>query len=168
MSYNCDISNIPLSSRIRNKDLAAGSLLDIGIYPLTYSRVLLDDSLGENHSPFQIKSFLTIDSQDQVDHLYSAIVKYQNGKHAVLTASELIDGPKAYVRLEGSQDMLRCTVITLHELSIFKIFNAKGDEILNIKMAQVIMDSSMKQMLLLKILLKENYLTIPCLMMKVY
>ena len=29
LSYNCDISNIPLSSRIRNKDLAAGSLLDI-------------------------------------------------------------------------------------------------------------------------------------------
>ncbi|CAX43361.1 oxidoreductase, putative [Candida dubliniensis CD36] len=133
LSYNCDISNVPLSSRIRDKNLAAGSLLDIGIYPITYSRILLDDNLGADHSPFQIKSFLTIDSQDRVDHLYSAIVKYQNGKHAVLTASELVDGPKAYVRLECSQGHVEMYSDNPARAKHFKVFNAKGDEIFEYK-----------------------------------
>ncbi|RLV93627.1 putative D-xylose 1-dehydrogenase [Spathaspora sp. JA1] len=105
-SYCADVSNLPTSSRVRDRKLAAGALLDIGIYPLTYSRILLDDKVGEEHTKFEVKSFMTLDPVDKVDHLSSIIIKYENGKHAILTTSELVNGPKAYIRLEGSEGYL--------------------------------------------------------------
>lgn len=102
-SMNFDINALPLSSRARDINLAAGATLDIGIYPLTYTRILLDETGSTN---FEVKSFLTLDPTDGVDHLSTYIVKYEDGKHAVLTSSNLIDGPRPFIRVEGSKGVL--------------------------------------------------------------
>ncbi|KAI5951713.1 hypothetical protein KGF54_004788 [Candida jiufengensis] len=133
LSYQCDVKQLPLSSRVRDKKLAAGSLLDIGIYPITYSRILLDDQVGSKASKFQQKSFLTIDEDDLVDHLCSIIIKYENGKQALLTSSELVDGPKSYVRLEGTKGWVEMYSDNPARAKHFKIFNKDGKEIYEYK-----------------------------------
>ncbi|KAG7664694.1 uncharacterized protein J8A68_001791 [[Candida] subhashii] len=133
LSYNSDITNVPITHRIRDKNLAAGSLLDIGIYPITYSRILLDDKVGQNHSKFDYKSFLTLDPTDGIDHLCSIIVKYENGTHGLLTCSEFIDGPKAYVRLEGTKGWVEMYSDNPARAKHFKIFNKAGEEIFEYK-----------------------------------
>ncbi|CCG21610.1 hypothetical protein CORT_0A12250 [Candida orthopsilosis Co 90-125] len=132
-SYNCDVKSWPLTSRVRDRSLAAGSLLDIGIYPITYSRILLDDQVGDKAAKFEHKSFLTIDDNDLVDHLGSIIIKYENGKHALLTSSELVDGPKACVRLEGSKGWVEMYSDNPARAKHFKIFNKEGKEIYEYK-----------------------------------
>ncbi|EMG51097.1 dhd1 Probable D-xylose 1-dehydrogenase [Candida maltosa Xu316] len=133
LSYNADITQVPVSSRIRDINLAAGALLDIGIYPITYSRILLDDKLGANHSEFEYKALLTLDKQDKVDHLFSAIVKYENGKHGILTASELVNSPKACIRIDGSKGHVEMYSDNPARAKHFKIFDATGKEIYEFK-----------------------------------
>ncbi|CAI5756335.1 unnamed protein product [Candida verbasci] len=133
LSYNANVESLPTYSRVRDRRLAAGALLDIGIYPITYSRILLDDKLGKDHTKFDVKSFLTIDETDQVDHLGSIIIKYQDGKHAVLTSSELINGPSAYVRLEGSKGHIEMYSDNPAAARHFKIFDINGKEIYEFK-----------------------------------
>lgn len=104
-SMNADIYNISPSSRARDIALAAGATLDIGIYPLTYGRILLDELYGDE-SAFEAKSFLSLDPVDGVDHLSTILLKYKNGKQAVLTSSNYVDGPSPYLRLEGTKGYL--------------------------------------------------------------
>lgn len=106
LSLNFDIKNMPPSSRIRNINLAGGTTLDMGIYPLTYARILLDQGTGKNAMPFEHKAFLTLDPTDGVDHLSTILLKYKDGKHAILTSSNLVDGPSPFLRLEGSEGVL--------------------------------------------------------------
>ncbi|KAI5964628.1 uncharacterized protein KGF55_001697 [Candida pseudojiufengensis] len=133
LSYQCDVKSLPVTSRVRDRKLAAGSLLDIGIYPITYSRILLDDKVGSKASKFEQKSFLTIDKDDLVDHLCSIIIKYENGRQALLTSSELVDGPKAYVRLEGTKGWVEMYSDNPARAKHFKIFDKSGKEIFEYK-----------------------------------
>lgn len=107
-SCNADIYSIPPSSRARDISLAAGATLDIGIYPLTYGRILLDEQYGDS-STFVVKSFLSLDPVDGVDHLSTILLKYKNGKQAVLTSSNYVDGPIPFLRLEGTKGTLLMT-----------------------------------------------------------
>lgn len=105
-SMDLDLENLPASSRGRDINLAAGATLDVGIYPLTYARILLDDKLGKEATPFEIKSFLTLGEVDKVDHLSTVIVKYENGKQAIATSSNYTAGPEKFLRLEGTKGYL--------------------------------------------------------------
>lgn len=106
LSNAFDIPNQPPTSRLRDINLAGGATLDMGIYPLTYARILLDEGIGKNATPFETKSFMTIDPIDGVDHVSSILIRYQNGKHAVLTTSNHVRGPQPYLRLEGTKGTL--------------------------------------------------------------
>lgn len=105
--YDADLQNLPETSRVRDKTLAGGALLDIGVYNVTYARILLDDKLGKNAQPFEVKSFQTIDPHDEVDYLSSFLFKYKDGKHAILTCSNWysVDGP--YLTLDGTKGKLQ-------------------------------------------------------------
>lgn len=101
--YDADVENLPPTSRVRDKNLAGGALLDIGIYNITYARILLDEKLGDNATPFEVKSFQTIDAQDGVDFVSSLLIKYENGKQAILTCSNWSSDDGPYLTLEGSK-----------------------------------------------------------------
>lgn len=105
-AYDADVTNLPPTSRVRDVNLAGGALLDIGIYTLTYARILLDDKLGHNATKFDFKSFQTIDRQDKVDYVSSILLKYSNGKQAILTTSNLDEGTSPFLKLEGSKATL--------------------------------------------------------------
>ncbi|CUM68220.1 uncharacterized protein PRCAT00005941001 [Priceomyces carsonii] len=102
-SYNAHFENMPLSTRSRNINLGAGSLLDIGIYSVTYARLLLDSKAAPHQTNFKLKSLMTIDPEDGVDHSSSVLIRYDNGKQGILTCSEYVQGPQPFLRLEGAK-----------------------------------------------------------------
>lgn len=105
-AYDADIENLPSSSRVRDINLGGGALLDIGIYSITYGRILLDEKVGANASGFDVKSFLTLDPIDKVDYTSSILMKYHDGKQGILTCSNYTDGQEPFLRLEGSKGTL--------------------------------------------------------------
>lgn len=105
-AYDADISNLPSSSRVRDVNLAGGALLDIGIYTLTYARILLDTGIGKDATQFRTKSFLNVDPEDHVDYNTSVLLKYDNGKQGILTCSNSTNGRQPFLRLEGSKGAL--------------------------------------------------------------
>lgn len=100
-SIALDVASLPLLSRARDISLAAGATLDIGIYTLTWMRIILGTS-----EPFEVKLFLTLDPTDGVDHVASYIVKYAGGAQAVLTTSNHTEGPQPFLRVEGTNGTL--------------------------------------------------------------
>lgn len=107
LSQAFGVADLPPTSRLRNIDLAGGATLDMGIYPLTYARILLDEGIGKTATPFETKSFMTIDEIDGVDHVASILLKYKNGKHAIITSSNHVLGPQPFLRLEGTKGTLK-------------------------------------------------------------
>lgn len=101
-AYNGDVDQLPTLSRVRDINLGAGSLLDIGIYLLTWARLLLDKNVGASHTPFSVVLSMFLDPTDGVDHKAAFILQYQNGAQGILTSLELSDGPLPFARLEGS------------------------------------------------------------------
>lgn len=131
-SYDGDIPNCPKESRVRNKHLAAGALLDIGIYPITYGRILLDQNLGNNHTPFECKSIVTVDPEDEVDYNTSILIKYKNGKHAILTTSNFGDTHGPFATIEGTNGYIEMFANNPARLRLYKIHKKSG-EVIEIK-----------------------------------
>lgn len=88
-------------SRMKNSKFGAGESLDVGVYNVTYCRLLMDEGLGGNHAPYQLKAFQTL--QNGVDTITSVLVKYDDGKQAILTNSGYIKNKQPFLRLEGSK-----------------------------------------------------------------
>lgn len=132
------IDKVPSSSRGRDINLGAGALLDVGIYPITYGRILLDDKLGKDATEFETKSFLALDPVDKVDHETTVIIQYKNGRQGILTSGNLHEGPPSFVRLEAANGVVEMSsdnparpknfTITFRDPKKEKIvFEEKGD-----------------------------------------
>lgn len=104
--FDMGIKKIPPTSRIRDVNLGGGATLDIGIYPVTYARILLDNDVGKQAAKFEAKSLLTVDPIDHVDHISSIILRYENGKQGILTSSNWTTGRKMFLRLEGTDGVV--------------------------------------------------------------
>lgn len=106
-----DWDGLDANHRMVNKKLGGGALLDLGIYPLTYSRLCLHPELDP--SKWNVLSQLTMDSltgaaEDEVDFIASAI--FNNTVHkqqAIMTTSvhtnTVHEGSKIIVRIEGDK-----------------------------------------------------------------
>jgi predicted dehydrogenase len=73
--------------RLFNAKLAGGALLDVGIYPISYSSMLIEGEVTD------IKSSAYI-GETNVDEQDSALLSYENGEMASLTFGLITDGPK--------------------------------------------------------------------------
>jgi len=105
-SFKLDFDTTPETSRLRDIKLGGGALLDVGIYSITYGRILLDDKVGDNRTPFDVKSFITLDPKDKVDYNTSFLFKYKNGRQALLSCGLYVNGPKGshpFARIEGTK-----------------------------------------------------------------
>ncbi|WP_371806608.1 Gfo/Idh/MocA family protein [Candidatus Lokiarchaeum ossiferum] len=80
------------TSRLYNRELAGGALLDLGIYPLTFARAIF------GHSPLRIESTAYL-GETGVDEESSYFLEFADKKQAMLFSS--------------------CRVETLHEATIF-------------------------------------------------
>ncbi|KAL3486654.1 hypothetical protein BJX62DRAFT_228606 [Aspergillus germanicus] len=95
-----DISSLPESSRLKNLSMGAGSLLDVGIYSLTWG-ILTLESPDSTEKP-QITATQTL--RDGVDIASSFILRYPvTGRQGILTSTLEARTPRTFVRLEGTE-----------------------------------------------------------------
>jgi predicted dehydrogenase len=96
-----DIENTSDTSRLKNPALGAGSLLDIGIYSLTWGLLSLDHNIADAALTPQVFSAQTI--SHGIDVGTSIILHYpQNGRQGILTSSMKAKTDPVFARIEGS------------------------------------------------------------------
>jgi len=77
---------LPVSHRLRDKNLAGGALLDLGIYPITMASIVFDKA------PVKIASHAVMDSTG-VDERSFYLFDYENGQSASLVAGYTHQSP---------------------------------------------------------------------------
>lgn len=106
--FSCDFTSLPATSRVKNLQLGGGALLDLGIYPLAISNVILDGKVGEKALCPEVVSSMTV--IDKVDNSVVIVVNYPSKEClGILSASFETKSEEEFCRIEGSEG-----VITLH------------------------------------------------------
>ncbi|OAL28489.1 sulfate adenylyltransferase [Fonsecaea nubica] len=97
------LSSLPADSRLKDPNLGAGALLDIGIYPLTLASMILGEfRVGDDHPPFEVVSSLAVESA--IDYQDAVILKYlDTNRMAICTSSLLHKTSNDFCRIEGSE-----------------------------------------------------------------
>lgn len=102
-----NIADLPPTSRLKNVALGAGSLLDIGIYSLTWALLALEppssSSSSSNSLPEEPQLAASQMLSDGVDVATSAVVHYPDGRHGLVTCSALVKTPETFCRIEGTK-----------------------------------------------------------------
>jgi predicted dehydrogenase len=92
----------PAEHRLKNKNLAGGALLDLGIYPITFASIVF------GKQPSRIQSSAVI-GDTGVDDRSFYLFDYENGRRAMLSSSfthhapteGIICGTEGYIRVPG-------------------------------------------------------------------
>jgi predicted dehydrogenase len=92
-------------SRLKNLSLGASTLLDIGIYSLTWAVIGLEQPLGGAHKKAAEKPKLLATSalSDGVDVATSMMLQYSDGRQGIATCHSGVKTPYAFCRIEGSE-----------------------------------------------------------------
>jgi predicted dehydrogenase len=99
------MDSLPTTSRIKDRNLGGGALLDLGIYPLTMSNLILDGQVGEEALRSEISSSMTV--VDGVDHSVAIVVNYPSTQClGILTASLESTTRRDFCRIEGSRGVI--------------------------------------------------------------
>lgn len=97
-----DIESLPEGSRYKDPALGAGSLLDIGIYALTWGIFTLTDKVGDEAEDPEVSSTQTI--AHNVDVASSVLLHYQStGRQAVCSSTTNYPFRNDWARIEGSK-----------------------------------------------------------------
>jgi predicted dehydrogenase len=94
-------------SRLKNLSLGASSLLDIGIYSLTWGIIGLEQPLGgtQKAASEKPKMLATSSLSDGVDVATSMILRYSDGRQAIATSHSGtgMQTPPSFCRIEGTE-----------------------------------------------------------------
>jgi len=86
-SFGFDAGKINPDSRIFNIQLAGGSILDVGVYPVSFSRLIAGIVSGKNFlNPYKIEGSATI-GETNVDEIAYATLYFKNGIIAEASAA---------------------------------------------------------------------------------
>lgn len=90
-------------SRLKNPALGAGSLLNLGVYSLTWALLALDQRIGGEAEKLAIKCVQTI--QDGIDVASTVVVLAPStGRQGICTSSSCFKSPgKEFCRIEGTK-----------------------------------------------------------------
>ncbi|SPO03572.1 related to dimeric dihydrodiol dehydrogenase [Cephalotrichum gorgonifer] len=94
-----DIASLPAESRYKDLSLGAGSLLDIGIYSLTWGLV----GLGQAEKPKVVASQHLIHG---VDVASSMVISFSGGQQGILTSSTNARTARNFCRIEGTKGIV--------------------------------------------------------------
>lgn len=100
------METLPSTHRLKDPSQGGGALLDLGVYPLTFSNLVLDTGVGESALYSEVKSSATV--VDGVDHSAAIVVNYPSKRSlAILTISLQIDNACLdFCRIEGSEGVI--------------------------------------------------------------
>jgi predicted dehydrogenase len=97
-----DIASLGPESRLKNPALGAGTLLDIGIYSLTFGLITLDSGLGQTAEMPKIVAAQTL--SDTIDIASSIVIHYPStGRQGILTSTALAKTSEVFCRIEGTE-----------------------------------------------------------------
>jgi dihydrodiol dehydrogenase / D-xylose 1-dehydrogenase (NADP) len=102
------LESLPTSSRLRDPALGAGTLLDIGIYTLTYASLIMGDfQVGKAHPELsRVTSSLSV--ADGIDESNAIVLEYPTTstcgrtKTAILSSTFRYRSAEDFARIEGS------------------------------------------------------------------
>ena len=101
-SFGFDMGKIIPESRLFRKDLAGGAILDVGLYPISFSRLIAGAALGKKFvNPLSLSAEARI-SDTGVDEIAKAILKFDNNIEAHVATAILEDMVNNAV-IEGSE-----------------------------------------------------------------
>ena len=86
-SFGFDMGKTIPEHRLFNKNLAGGGILDVGLYPISFSRIIASVGSSEN---FLEPEFLSAEAkigQTDVDEIAHANIKFKNGVEAKVSAA---------------------------------------------------------------------------------
>jgi len=126
-SLDIDIPSLPETSRYKDVALGAGSLLDIGIYSLTWGLVTLSGKVGDAAEEPEVTSTQSL--AHGVDVASSFILHYSaTGRQAILTSTTNFPAKKNWARIEGSKGEIVIDGSTPSNPSSFTFFPKDGGE----------------------------------------
>lgn len=106
-----DVASLPSTSRYRNLALGAGSLLDIGVYSLTWARLALGENAPDQAEMPRILAAQT--HEEGIEVTTSVVMQYPStGKQGIVTSTTkalgapgevfaVIHGTNGYIEVEG-------------------------------------------------------------------
>jgi predicted dehydrogenase len=97
-----DFASLGPESRMKNPAFGAGSLLDVGIYSLTWGLICLDPGVGKQAEISKIVAVQTL--VDEVDVASSILLHYgSTGRHGIVTSTLENKTDPYFCRIEGSE-----------------------------------------------------------------
>ncbi|RSL59609.1 hypothetical protein CEP51_013890 [Fusarium floridanum] len=119
-----DIASLGHESRLKNPSLGAGSLLDIGIYSLTWALLGLESEAKDQSQGPTIVAKQTL--QDAIDIATAAILLYPDGRQGIITSSLEVESDDAFCRIEGSHGHILVEGLGTSVPSSFIVFTSKS------------------------------------------
>lgn len=96
-----NMAALPSDSRLKDPALGAGSLLDMGIYSLTWGLLTLSPAAGPEAEKPKVHAVQSL--QDGIDIATSIVIQYpSSGRQGILTSSVEVKSSKTFCRIEGT------------------------------------------------------------------
>lgn len=127
-SMQMDVRDLGLESRLRNPSLGASSLLDIGIYPLSWALLSLDPSLGEQAAKLSVAGLQSL--YEGVDVASAFLLHYPStGRLAVLSCSTEAKTDRSFCRIEGTTGVIKVEGQAASHPVAFSIWRRAGPDV---------------------------------------
>ena len=111
----CFSVEVPETHRLVNKELGGGSIMDIGCYPLSISRLIVGAVNGDSFSnPIEIEAEAELNNQ-KVDLNASAKLKFEDGSIARIASATNLETNSDVTITDGNKTPVSYTHLRAHE-----------------------------------------------------
>lgn len=103
LSMDMNFQSLPANSRLKDPALGAGSLLDLGIYCITWALLGMEETRSA-----QLPLIVGTQALQQgVDTMTTAVLHFpDSGRHAVISSSMEVQTPERFCVIEGSEGII--------------------------------------------------------------
>jgi predicted dehydrogenase len=116
-----NIAALGPESRLKNPELGAGNLLDIGIYSLTWGLLTLDAGTGEKAGTPKIVAVQTL--SHNIDIASSILLHYpDSGRQGILTSTTEIKSQPVFCQIEGTKGYITVQGLAASVPDSFTVF----------------------------------------------
>jgi predicted dehydrogenase len=127
-SLEQDIAGRPAGHRLKDPALGAGSLLDIGVYAVTWGLLGLDTPPTEGAEREKPKVLAAQSLSDGVDVATSIILLFDNGRQGIITSHSNYITAENFCRIEGTEGTIYVNGPAAPIPSSFTIKKKGGEE----------------------------------------